>query len=131
MTFGYNTRVTQGYKAANQSNIFAHARNLLYELESKRRSTPDRHLIFIVHSLGGIITKEALRRFEVDPDPKVVKIFGSTRAIFFFGTPHRGSKDWASFGEGNTKVAGVLLGIDTNDQILHALLPTAPELDLC
>lgn len=83
MTFGYNSRVTQGFEAANQSNIFSHARNLLYQLESKRRLAPDRHLVFIVHSLGGIIVKEALRRSEVDPDPKINKIFNSTTGVFF------------------------------------------------
>lgn len=131
MTFGYNSRITQGFEATNQSNIFSHARNLLYELESKRRLAQDRHLVFIAHSLGGIIVKEALRRSEVDPDPKINNILNSTRGVFFFGTPHRGSKDWASFGEGLTKVASILLGLDSNDQILHALLPSGPELDLC
>lgn len=131
MTFGYNSKIMPVLGAANQSNIFSHARNLLYELESKRRLAPDRHLIFVVHSLGGIIVKEALRRSEVDPDPKVKKILYSTTGIFFFGTPHRGSKDWASFGEGITKIASLLLGVDSNHQIVHALLPSGPELEIC
>lgn len=131
MTFGYNSTILHALGAANQGNISSHARNLLYELESKRRLAPDRHLVFIVHSLGGIIVKEALRRSEVDPDPKIKKILNSTTGVFFFGTPHRGSKDWASFGEGITKVASLLLGRDSNDQIIHALVPTGPELDLC
>lgn len=131
ITFGYNSRITQGFKATSQSNIFSHAKNLLYELESKRRGAPDRHLVFIVHSLGGIIVKEALRRSEVDPDLKLRKILNSTTGIFFFGTPHRGSKDWASFGEGITKIASLLLGMDSNNQIIHALLPSGLELDLC
>jgi hypothetical protein len=62
---------------------------------------------------------------------KINKIFASTAAVFFFGTPHRGSKDWASFGEGIAGVAGRLLGVDTNDQVIHALVPTGPELELC
>ncbi|KAL8704845.1 MAG: hypothetical protein Q9201_002004 [Fulgogasparrea decipioides] len=131
MTFGYNSVIIKAFRAVNQSNIFSHARNLLYELESKRKLAPDRHLVFIVHSLGGIIVKEALRRSEVDPDPKINKIFSSTTGIFFFGTPHRGSKDWASFGEGITRIASLLLGPDSNDKIIHALLPSGPELDLC
>ena len=131
MTFGYNSKITQGFKAASQGNIFSHAKNLLYELESKRRGAPERHLVFIVHSLGGIIVKEALRRSEVDPDPKLKNILYSTTGVFFFGTPHRGSKDWASFGEGITNIASLLLGIDSNNQIIHALLPSGPELELC
>lgn len=131
MTFGYNTNITQGYHATNQSNIFSHARDLLYELEAKRRKVAGRNLIFIAHSLGGILVKEVLRRSEVDPDPKINTVFASTVGVFFFGTPHRGSKNWASFGEGVASIAGRLLGVDTNNQVIHALLPTGPELELC
>jgi hypothetical protein len=131
ITFGYNTNITRGYHPAHQGNIFSHARDLLYELEAKRRKAVDRDLVFIAHSLGGILVKEVLRRSESDPDAKISRIFTSTTGVFFFGTPHRGSKDWASFGEGIAGVAGRLLGVDTNDQVIHALLPTAPELELC
>jgi hypothetical protein len=131
ITFGYNTNVTKGYKPVNQGNIFSHARDLLYGLEAKRRKAPDRDLVFIAHSLGGIVVKEVLRRSEADPDSKINRIFMSTSGVLFFGTPHRGSKDWASFGEGLAGVVGWLLGVDTNDQVVHALLPTGPELELC
>ncbi|KAF2179315.1 WD40 repeat-like protein [Zopfia rhizophila CBS 207.26] len=131
MTFGYNTKVTQGYQAAHQGNIFSHARDLLYGLDQKRRKVVDRDLVFIAHSLGGILVKEVLRRSQTDPDTKMQKIFFSTTGVFFFGTPHRGSKDWASFGEGVAGVAGRLLGIDTNHLVIHALLPSGPELELC
>ncbi|OQE21175.1 hypothetical protein PENSTE_c012G03144 [Penicillium steckii] len=96
MTFGYNTLVQNGIHTVNQGNLFSHARNLLYDLEAKRRKTPTRPLIFIAHSLGGIIVKEVLRRAEHDHDEKINKIYLSTTGVFFFGTPHRGSKDWAS-----------------------------------
>jgi alpha-beta hydrolase superfamily lysophospholipase len=68
MTFGYNTNITQGYEAANQGNIFSYTRDLLYGLKVKRRQIPNRDLVFIAHSLGGILVKEVLRRSEVDPD---------------------------------------------------------------
>ncbi|KAH0551763.1 hypothetical protein GP486_007019, partial [Trichoglossum hirsutum] len=131
MTFGYNTSITRGYRAVHQGNIFSHARDLLYGLEEKRRKVAGRGLVFIAHSLGGILVKEVLRRSEADPDPKINKIFTSTTGIFFFGTPHRGSKEWASFAEGVAGVAGRLFGVDTNNQVIHALLPSGPELELC
>jgi hypothetical protein len=131
LTFGYNTVITQGYHAAHQGNLFSHARDLLYALESKRRAAPERHLVFIAHSLGGILVKEVLRRSENDSDPKIKMIWKSTTGIFFFGTPHRGSKDWASFGGGLTTVASHILGIDANNQVIRALLPTSAELELC
>lgn len=131
MTWGYNTNITRSYRAANQGNIFAHARNLLYDLDLKRRRSPDRDLVFIAHSLGGIIVKEVLRRSEVDPDPKIKKLFGATTGVIFFGTPHRGSPDWASFGEGISIVASTIMGVEANSEIVHALLPTGVELELC
>ncbi|KAH8817186.1 hypothetical protein F5884DRAFT_874097 [Xylogone sp. PMI_703] len=131
MTFGYNTNIQQGYHVVNQGNIFSHAKDLLYKLEATRRQAPDRHLLFIAHSLGGILVKEVLRRSQADPDDKIKKIYKSTSGVFFFGTPHRGSRDWASFGEGLTILASRLLGIDANSQVIHALLPSGPELEIC
>jgi hypothetical protein len=97
----------------------------------KRRKVSDRDLVFIAHSLGGILVKEVLRRSETDLGENINKIFASTTAVFFFGTPHRGSKDWASFGEAVSGVAGRLLGVDINRQCIRALLPSGPELELC
>lgn len=131
MTFGYDTNVHQGYHAVNQGNIFSHARDLLYGLEPKRRQASSRQLVFVAHSLGGILVKEVLRRSETNPDKKIKNIYKSTVGIFFFGTPHRGSKDWASFGEGVAVVASRLLRMDMNSQVIHALLPTGPELEIC
>jgi hypothetical protein len=131
MTFGYDSKFQHTYGAVNQGNIFSHARNLLYGLETTRRRAPSRDLIFIAHSLGGILVKEALRRSEVDPDEKIKKIYNSTIGVFFFGTPHRGSKNWASYGEGVAAIAGHLLRMDVNSQVINALLPTGAELELC
>ena len=90
MTFGYNSRVTQGFEAANQAKIFSHAKNLLYDLEDRRKAAPDRDLLFIAHSLGGILVKEALRRSTADSNGKIL---AATKGVFFFGTPHAGSRD--------------------------------------
>ena len=84
MTFGYNTGITQNYRAVNQGNLFSHAKNLLYDVEAKRRRAPSRDLIFIAHSLGGILVKEVLRRSEIDPDPRILKIFQSTNWDLLF-----------------------------------------------
>ncbi|KAK2794333.1 hypothetical protein FQN52_008691 [Onygenales sp. PD_12] len=131
MTFGYDSIITQGYKTVNQGSLFSHSRNLLYELVQKRRPVPKRGLVFIAHSLGGIIVKDVLRRSETDPDIDVVNIFESTSGILFFGTPHRGSEGWASLGDGIAKVVDSLLGFKVNRQIIRVLLPTASELEQC
>jgi hypothetical protein len=130
MTFGYNTKIQQGYQPVNQDNIFSHAKNLLFELERVRRQAKSRHLIFIAHSLGGILVKEVLRRSEADRDENMKKIHQSTTGVFFFGTPHRGSKDWASLGDSVVAVAGRLLGMDVHREVIRALI-AGPELELC
>jgi hypothetical protein len=57
MTWGYDTAVTKGIAApTNKGNIFAHAKDLLYALDRERPQ--GRLLIFVAHSLGGIIVKE-------------------------------------------------------------------------
>lgn len=131
LIFGYNSKITQGYEAANKSNIFAHAKDFLYALEARRRAHPDRPLVFIAHSLGGILTKEVLRRSDIDPDERIKKVFWSTTGVFFMGTPHRGSKEWASFGEGVIRIVSALSGIDVNEQIVQALMPSNSELQIC
>lgn len=130
MTFGYNTLVQNGLHTVNQGNLFSHARNLLYDLEAKRRKTPTRPLIFIAHSLGGIIVKEVLRRAEHDHDEKINKIYLSTTGVFFFGTPHRGSKDWASSAQVAARIVSSI-GLDVNSKILQALLPDSEGLESC
>lgn len=42
----------------NQDTISGHGRDMLYQLESRRRGHPDRPLIFVVHSLGSLVLKD-------------------------------------------------------------------------
>ena len=46
------------------------------------------------------------------------KIYTSTKALFFLGTPHRGS-DWALWGEIATGLAGIIF--DTNSALIKHL----------
>lgn len=47
-------------------------------------------------------------------------IVSSTAAVVFMGTPHRGSKDWASVGERGRKLASALL-MNNNPSLLDTL----------
>lgn len=128
LVWGYDSKVTKGYNAANKSNLFSHARDLLYGLERDR--PPGRPIIFVAHSLGGLLVKEVLRRSQFSDDPALQDIVRSTRSIVFLGTPHRGSANYAGLGELARKVASTVLRVDSNAAILRALGLDSPELEL-
>ncbi|KAF8847923.1 hypothetical protein BDZ45DRAFT_636374 [Acephala macrosclerotiorum] len=92
--FQYNANVAFSTSSAS---IEDHASNLLNQLWLARRGATCRPIIFIAHSLGGLIVKEALAQAR-SGDGSYASIWAFTYGIAFFGTPHRGSShsSWGS-----------------------------------
>ncbi|KAI1322949.1 hypothetical protein F5Y16DRAFT_403920 [Xylariaceae sp. FL0255] len=117
MSYGYDSSVFS--KSIATIGIFAD--QLLEELLAKRSSPAERErpIMFLCHSLGGIVFKKALiRARERD---RYEELLMKVRGVAFFGTPHRGSSsaDWASI-LGN--ISNVLsLGTTTNTGLLKSL----------
>ena len=65
-------------------------------------------------------------RFEALPQRR--KVYSSTRALFFLGTPHRGS-DFAGWGEIARKVAGVMFSTNPSS-IRHLKVNGEPLMQL-
>ena len=128
MVWGYDSHITKGFEATNKSNLFGHAKDLLYSLERER--TLGRDIVFVAHSLGGLLVKEVLRRSECAEDRELQDIISSTKGIVFLGTPHRGSADFAKLGDMMRKIAGALLRVDNNASIIRSLGVDSPELEL-
>ena len=64
LTFGYDANVDGWITSASQNTIHQHAENLLSDL-ADLRNTPSEEalpLIFVAHSLGGIIVKDAINQ---------------------------------------------------------------------
>ncbi|KAI3336670.1 hypothetical protein HD806DRAFT_542484 [Xylariaceae sp. AK1471] len=120
IVYGYDTKVTNYLRApTNQNGIFHHAKDLLSELAGVRE--PGRPLIFIAHSLGGIVTKEMLARSAASSEDRLKNIVESTAAVIFLGTPHRGSPGLATLGLWASSFLNGAFRMKTNSAILDAL----------
>eukprot|EP00736_Rhodelphis_marinus_P011083 Rmarinus@m.24964 len=64
------------------------ARDILAKLREAEVGRNGRPVVFIVHSMGGLIVKQLLLQDELD-DGFLAK---ATKAVIFFGTPHRGAR---------------------------------------
>ena len=98
LTFGYDANV--GGFFASQNTIHQHAANLLSDLADLRDTPAEQKipLVFVVHSLGGLIVKDAINQSVSTVGTRLKDIAPATLGICFLGTPHRGSKT-ASLGK--------------------------------
>ncbi|KFZ09362.1 hypothetical protein V502_08808 [Pseudogymnoascus sp. VKM F-4520 (FW-2644)] len=124
LTYGYDSDPVHFLNSVNRSNIYQHATNLLQNLSDERMEDPNRPIIFVAHSLGGILVKDVLKQSQdAKYKAELQPIFPSTFAVIFLGTPHRGS-DWVGIAE---RAATFAIGKnDTN--ILRSLKVDSSEL---
>lgn len=93
-TFGYNATLRKGSHAGH--SVLDFAKDLLFDLkyatdESKEDLQMGKvPLIFVAHSMGGLIIKEAYMQGQHDPEYE--HIIKSICAITFLATPHRGTQ---------------------------------------
>ncbi|PGH11272.1 hypothetical protein AJ79_05007, partial [Helicocarpus griseus UAMH5409] len=116
MTFGYYSNPGD----SSQDNLYTLSKSLLGKVAKERTCAPNRPIIFVVHSLGGILAKFALKisQDSTGVDAKLKAIRDSTKGVIFFGTPHSGS-DMAKWGEMLRRIAGIFAV--TNSTLLAAL----------
>ena len=110
LLFGYNSSpVFQ----ASTIGVAGAAINLLDQLQFKRREHPDRPIVFVCHSLGGIVVKQCLVEAH-NADDVHGSILMHTKAVAFFGTPHSGGHG-AILGDSIARVFRALSGSVRND----------------
>ncbi|KAH6667983.1 hypothetical protein B0J14DRAFT_519380 [Halenospora varia] len=120
LTFGYDAYITDWRGMVSQNRIGNHSMNLLTSVATFREDddTNNRPIIFICHSLGGLICEDALSAAGRRPERHLRAIIDCTCGIIFLGTPHHGSSlaKWAG-------MLAVMIGIlkQTNPQILAVL----------
>ncbi|PVF97516.1 hypothetical protein CPB86DRAFT_734801 [Serendipita vermifera] len=132
-----NARIlTYGHGADTHSRTYLPTQRLLHfaegfveDLLRERRSDPEskRPIIFLAHSLGGIILKKALTLCNIpDYNSERRQIKVSTYGILFFGTPHSGAN-----GIGLARSVGKLLSLYmvTDDSMLKDLNHNSAQLE--
>ncbi|PYH45433.1 LipA and NB-ARC domain protein [Aspergillus saccharolyticus JOP 1030-1] len=102
LTYGYNANVTAFTDGASKDRLHNHAETLASGLAANRnlRRCSERPIIFVCHSLGGLVVKRALiycRSVSNERIQHLRSIYVSTYGILFLGTPHNGS-DVAKWG---------------------------------
>ncbi|KAK0622531.1 hypothetical protein B0T14DRAFT_425223, partial [Immersiella caudata] len=91
LTFGYDASVADWNRMVSQNRVANHAWGLLTSLAAHRQGdeTSERPIIFVCHSLGGLVCEDALFTSRQRDEKHLNDILRSTRGIAFLGTPHR------------------------------------------
>ncbi|OTA89192.1 hypothetical protein M434DRAFT_34467, partial [Hypoxylon sp. CO27-5] len=117
-TYGYNADVIGGlFQSNNQNSISQHGRDLATKIE--REIEHKEPIVFVAHSLGGLLVKDALGRSN--------GLQLRTSSILFLGTPHRGSS-YAEWGQIAANLTFLVLQ-DANKNILRSLEVNSEVLD--
>ena len=132
LTYGYDTNIRHRVKGpVSKKTVYEHAWDLLCALEALRRneSARGRPLLFVAHSLGGIVVKQALRRSRDAASTKVHlhDIFEATVGVLFFGTPHKGA-DPRNLLHHLLSASAQALGVQVNKTIVDTLMPNSDRL---
>jgi hypothetical protein len=129
LVYGYNADVYSfGDRGPSSDLIHNHAETLLNSLKSNRtlEEVEDHPIIWIAHSLGGILVKRALMMSRNMRDKKLDdlrSIWVSTYGIIFLGTPHTGA-DPAKWGLMLQRMVNVLMPkhiLHTENQLVKTL----------
>ncbi|KAI0142629.1 hypothetical protein GGR57DRAFT_392973 [Xylariaceae sp. FL1272] len=97
LVWGYNSSFASFAGAEpSQNRVHHHAQTLIAQLYADRQleGRTDKPIIFLCHSLGGIVVKRALsysNSRSADKISHLHSIYACTYGILFFGTPHHGS----------------------------------------
>ncbi|KAF4456159.1 Protein SERAC1 [Fusarium austroafricanum] len=129
LSYGYDAYVVSK-SSASSNRLVDHATNLLIDLTNDRIScnASSRPLIFVAHSLGGLVCKEAVLLSRNNPNTYRQGLFAHLKGIAFMGTPHKGSwmAEWAkipvsALGLVKSANKSLLKVLETDDQLLESI----------
>jgi pimeloyl-ACP methyl ester carboxylesterase len=123
ITFGYDADVVHMWETASTNGLYDHGKSLEVGLSLLRKQHSTHPILFVAHSLGGLVCEQALLRS--DASRETHSIIKHTGGIVFMGTPHYGSS-LASWGSFLTRLTSIFRA--TNTEIIAALQRGAPDL---
>jgi triacylglycerol esterase/lipase EstA (alpha/beta hydrolase family) len=122
MTYGYDADVANWIAPAGQNTVREHAQNLINDVHRYRvrTSTTRKSILWVVHSLGGLVLQDALVVCNNPRDEGQREVLLCTKGIAFMGTPHAGS-DFAKFAVAVSNIINLSMVKKTNNSILSVL----------
>jgi pimeloyl-ACP methyl ester carboxylesterase len=113
--FGYDASVHNWSRSVSQNRIGNHAQDLLGSVVRLREETGTEHLrlIFVTHSMGGLVVQNALDLSRSSPESHLNGLESNTAGLVFMGTPHFGS-DAARWGRYYTNILGAIANPNQN-----------------
>ncbi|KAL9040923.1 MAG: hypothetical protein Q9214_004294, partial [Letrouitia sp. 1 TL-2023] len=131
LSFGFDADIVRffGRGSASNGRLTNHGESLVCTLvrERARSGTQTRKIIFVAHSLGGLVVEHALTSSKNSAESHLHQIELDTVGIVFLGVPHCGADlvSWARIGR---RIVGLLR--PTNKDILDVLDPNSEMLHL-
>jgi hypothetical protein len=129
LTYSYDAYIVQK-SVASSNQLIDHATNLLNDLTTDRAccNASSHPLIFVTHSLGGLVCKEVILLSQNNPEAHLQGIFNCIKGIIFMGTPHKGAwmADWTKILASALDVVKftnklLLKILEMNDQFLESI----------
>ncbi|KAK8246167.1 hypothetical protein HDK90DRAFT_461027 [Phyllosticta capitalensis] len=131
LSFGYDASPAKWTGGSSHGRVWGFARSLMHELVDYREDLGgelcDRPIIFVGHSLGGLVIKSAISQSQQrSPGKPERNVFDLTRGLVFLGTPHHGSDlaTWARYVKGIFAIAQR----NPNMNLIEVLTPDAAQL---
>ncbi|KAH8151561.1 uncharacterized protein LAJ45_04182 [Morchella importuna] len=128
LAYGYDSDPGKFLGGASTSMVHHHAFTLVSELYFFRRREHERRrpIIFVCHSLGGIVVKRALiysNSCNLSHNVHLRAIKVSTYGVLFLGTPHMGSDlaKWGKMAEMIFRLVTPKALVDSNSALLKTL----------
>ncbi|KGO78310.1 hypothetical protein PITC_059230 [Penicillium italicum] len=122
LSFGYSSAVAFS-KSIGDISTFAEQLLSLTLRERASENQRSRPVVFVAHSLGGIVVKKALEYAQQrrDQRPECLELLKSIKGILFMGTPHGGSNSALYGGMCADMLKAACLGTRTNSALIKEL----------